>query len=87
MYLIVVYLLYSEIMDKEIMRECKLRYALLQVSKMNSIDVGRSSIQTYTAHKQKGTIAATTLVSKVHKQKHITSISQAFSSSVAALHV
>ena len=39
MYLIVVYLLYSEIMDKEIMRECKLRYALLQVSKINSMDV------------------------------------------------
>ena len=66
------------------MRECKLRYALLQVSKMNSMDVG---IQTYKAHKQKGTIAATTLVSKVHKQKHITSISQASPSSVAALHV
>ena len=27
-----------------------------------------SSIQAYKAHKQEGTIAATTLVSKVHKQ-------------------
>ena len=35
---------------------------------MKSADVGMSSIQAYKAHKQEGTIAATTLVSKVHKQ-------------------
>ena len=36
--------------------------------KRNQLDVGMSSIQAYKAHKQEGTIAATTLVSKVHKQ-------------------
>ena len=30
-----------------------------------------SSIQAYKAHKQEGTIAATTLVSKMHKQGHL----------------
>ena len=35
---------------------------------MKPADVGMSSIQAYKAHKQEGTIAATTLVSKVHKQ-------------------
>ena len=34
----------------------------------NQQDVEMSSIQAYKAHKQEGTIAATTLVSKVHKQ-------------------
>ena len=32
------------------------------------LDVGMSSIQAYKTHKQEGTIAVTTLVSKVHKQ-------------------
>ena len=36
--------------------------------KLNQQDVEMSSIQAYKAHKQEGTIAATTLVSKVHKQ-------------------
>ena len=47
-----------------------------------------SSIQAYKAHKQEGTIAATPLVSKVHKQKGASSNSQAsLLTSVAALHV
>ena len=36
-----------------------------------------SSIQAYKAHKQEGTIAATTLVSKVHKQGALGTSSQA----------
>ena len=36
--------------------------------KRNQLDVGMSSIQAYKAHKQEITIAAKTLVSKVHKQ-------------------
>ena len=40
----------------------------LQASKKISIDVRMSSIQAYKPHKQEETIAATTLVSKVHKQ-------------------
>ena len=41
-----------------------------QASKKISMNAGMSSIQAYKAHKQEGTIAATTLVSKVHKQGH-----------------
>ena len=36
-----------------------------------------SSIQAYKAHKQEGTIAATALVSKVHKQGTLGTFSQA----------
>ena len=45
-----------------------------------------SSIQAYKAHKQEGTIAATTLVSKMHKQGGIFEFPST-PTSVAALHV
>ena len=45
-----------------------------------------SSIQAYKAHKQEGTIAATTLVSKMHKQGGIFEF-PSIPTSVAALHV
>ena len=43
-----------------------------------------SSIQAYKAHKQEGTIAATTLVSKGHKQGALSTSSQASHASISA---
>ena len=52
------------------------------------MNAGMSSIQAYKAHKQEGTIAATTLVSKMHQQGALgTSSHASIPTSVAALHV
>ena len=45
--------------------------------KSSPMDVGMSSIQAYKSHKQEGTIAATKLVCKVHKQGALSTSSQA----------
>ena len=54
---------------------------------MKPADVGMSSIQAYKAHKQEGTIAATTLVSKVHKQGASLNSQASLYTSVAAPYV